>query len=1047
MAEIISSEFKAYDEKLNLKLDQLYISKDGKYYKLSDLVIFVDNASKDYRSIRSYDDFKKNLSDGGTKGVYLKNSDGSRSSTQVKRSDVVSVADGKTIYSGVYTRALTVPTQYESTNILAVGESIYHGLKRVHNVKGVDFVLNSSRYVLVKLDRDANYTFLKADQLGYYEGGSFVSLVGKTVDEIKGKNLFTTSGKRIGSIYTEKAFTFGRAIAQEQINPDTFTRSMYEFDADGKVVMETVDGVTRPKMTDQPIDRVYSDHTFRKVDGQARLEVRNYQKSAKGEGKSIQVVFKGSNAPTMVDIDLLYEMDEVGKVSSKLKADAFKTKADVNKLIGKPLLVQVSEGNYREIEPLTLEQAVFTYTIQMQRIETTSPEHIMADNAMLMLEDGRYIKEKSVVRPIAYDFADGDDAFDALYVKYTDGEGKEQGVIVPKDTFSASPTRNINGVIMHVKNAFRIKKSKKPLNECAVIQTSNKPGQKYHECRTLKSPRYEAGVIKTTDLEVTEDEINGIVATTIEAYKNGEYVLEEVIDDHGNLVKLDDRHKRYIETDYRYETDYANNADHYNFLKMNPLKFDAKKDELIGGPHFDEGQANKEGFKVWGDWVARVVKAWTSLPGILIGFAIPPLFIASVVSAVGVSIGIPIVNSIRAYRHNHRQYKYRDKTEYNRKQTTKQVERELQAMYDQVKEDIAVIDANASLTDEQKKAQKEIVKRKFLDKFSQVEQTMDSLHTSKYYSEFKVVDGVAEVNEGNAPLMSAYREMMSDLKKKIAKLKTNVAKLQKRAKKDPSKRDELNSLQDQLTNLESEYEGKLQYYTSQGQVTPMDESATSLENKANSMRGLVLAKFFGERLADEEEMTLEEERRALDCMEYADGIEFDPRLKKDERKGLDRVVIEEREDKIEKAVIKLKNSKLARKSRETEHKAVVVESSVPAVVPALPAPPPPEHEMPAPDTLDERKKVRPTNTWSLDKYNKFIEFLINVRKKLNDGKKITKRDFERLVKGKEFMNLTRNKFKTLGFTGLDYKKFQTSQKMYDKIMADLGVVADDVLTR
>ena len=911
MAEIISSEFKAYDEKLNLRLDQLYIEKDGKYYKLSDLVIFVDNPSKNYRAIRSYDDFKKNLS-GTAKGVYLKKPDGTKSDTRVEESDVVEVVDGKTVYSGVYARALTVPTQFESTNILAVGESIYHGLKRVHDVKGVDFVLTSGRYVLLKLDGDANYTFLRVNQIGYYEGGSFVSLVGKRIGEIRDKNLFTTSGKRVGSIYTEKTFTFGRAIAQEQIDPDTFTRSMYEFDADGNVVMETVGGVARPKMTSQPIDRIYSDHTFRKVDGQAKLEVRNYQKSAKGEGKSIQVVFKGDNAPTMVDIDLLYEMDEVGKASKKLKADTFKTRADVNKLIGKALLVKVSEGNYRETEPLTLEQAVFTYTIQKQRIETTSLEHIMADNAMLMLEDGRYIKEQTAVRPIAYEFTD-DERYDALYVKYTDSEGKEQGIIVPKDTFSASPTRNINGVVMHVKNAFRIKKSTKPLKECDVIQTSNRPGQKYHDCRALKSPRYEAGVTKTTDLGVTDEQINGLVAEMIEAYKKGEYQLEEVIDDLGRFVKLDDRHKRYIEADYRYETDYANGADHYDFLKMNPLRYDAKKDELIGGPHFDAAAANKEGFKVWGDWAARFAGAATTIPGILVLAAIPALAVTLGVAAVGSAIGIPIVNAIRAYRHNHRQYKYRDKTEYNRKKTTKQVEKELQEMYDQVKEEIATIDATG-LSEAEKNAQKAIIKRKFLDKFSQLEQTMDSLHTSKYYSEFKVEDGVAQVNEGNAPLMSAYREMMADLKKRIAKL-------EKQAKKDPSK-------QAELDNLKAEYEGKLQYYTSQGQVTPMDESVTALENKAHSMRGLVLAKFFGERLADEEEMTLEEERRALDCMEYADGIEFDPRLKKDERKGLDRVVIEEREDKIEKAVIKLKKDKLISKSTKTGYEAEVVESKV-----------------------------------------------------------------------------------------------------------------------
>ena len=912
MAEIISSEFKAYDEKLNLKLDQLYIEKNGKYYKLSDLVIFVDNPSKNYRAIRSYDDFKKNLS-GTAKGVYLKKPDGTKSDTRVEESDVVEVVDGKTVYSGVYARALTVPTQFESTNILAVGESIYHGLKRVHNVNGhVGFDLNASRYVLVKLNGDANYTFLRANQIGYYEGGSFVSLVGKTSDQIEGKDLYTTSGKSISSIYTEKTFTFASAIAQERIDPDTFTRSMYEFDADGNVVMETVGGVARPKMTSQPIDSIYSDHTFRKVDGQAKLEVRNYQKSAKGEGKSIQVVFKGDNAPTMVDIDLLYEMDEVGKASKKLKADTFKTRADVNKLIGKALLVKVSEGNYRETEPLTLEQAVFTYTIQKQIIESTSSSDIMADNAMLMLEDGRYIKEQTAVRPIAYEFTD-DERYDALYVKYTDSEGKEQGIIVPIDTFSASPTRDINGVVMHVKNAFRIKKSTKPLKECDVIQTSNKPGQKYHDCRALKSPRYEAGVTKTTDLGVTDEQINGLVAEMIEAYKKGEYQLEEVIDDHGRFVKLDDRHKRYIEADYRYETDYANGADHYDFLKMNPLRYDAKKDELIGGPHFDAAAANKEGFKVWGDWAARFAGAATTIPGILVLAAIPALAVTLGVAAVGSAIGIPIVNAIRAYRHNHRQYKYRDKTEYNRKKTTKQVEKELQEMYDQVKEEIATIDATG-LSEAEKNAQKAIIKRKFLDKFSQLEQTMDSLHTSKYYSEFKVEDGVAQVNEGNAPLMSAYREMMADLKKRIAKL-------EKQAKKDPSK-------QAELDNLKAEYEGKLQYYTSQGQVTPMDESVTALENKAHSMRGLVLAKFFGERLADEEEMTLEEERRALDCMEYADGIEFDPRLKKDERKGLDRVVIEEREDKIEKAVIKLKKDKLISKSTKTGYEAEVVESKV-----------------------------------------------------------------------------------------------------------------------
>lgn len=979
MAVIETDEYVAYSRGSGLSLDDIYVefkrNQGGQEVttpvRLSDLEILVVSGSnltsttRDYRKITSYSDFIRNLNAGVLVGNVKYRVNG-------QSFDVPRIGNVESGGARLVARKLTIPTQYESTYITATGDDIFDGLKRVNPViKQDSFKSARGQYAYVKLDNESNYCFLGLSQIGYYENGAFVSLVGKNVSDFENKNLFTSKGKRVSNIYVGSTFTFSKAIAQERIDLATLTRETYEFDKDGNVVKET-NG--QPKMHTESIDGAYSEQIFRKIDGAVCLEVRNFNIKTNGSGEYLQLTIKGQSVPVMVSIDSLFTMNASGGADKPLKyisSTDSEYKEFINQLVGQRLLIK-QDDKYIETEPLTFEQASFTYSVRKQRIASYSKDDVLADNAVLKLADGRFINEKSAVRPIAYDYTN-DDNFDAYYVTYTDSTG-EHGMIVGKDIFDKSPERMVAGVKIHLSNAHKLKRSAKALKECDIIQTTNKPGDYAHDCLVIKKPNSSEKI--ATDEQILEQQ-----KRVIEAYKNGEYALEYVVDNNGKLVKLAEGQQRYLDVDYRYETDYANQKDNYNFLKMNPLKYDARKDELIGGPHFDLKKANKEGFKEWGKWMARFAGAGTSLAGILVLVAVPAVAIALAGAAVGSAIGIPIVNGIRAYNHNHRQYKYKDKTAVNRKERTKQVEKELQQLYDKIKEDTANIDKNAKLSPQEKEQQKAELERKFLYAYDQINETMLSMHRSKYYSEFKVVNGVAEVNEGNAPLMSEYREMMTGLKKKITKL-------EKAVKRDPT-------LKLELDNLKAEYEGKLTSYSSQGQITEKDKSLDQLEAKAERMRGLVLAKMFGKT----DNLTADE-IRALDSFEYNDGVEFSTiKLTKEEKKELDKEKRTERANELDQVAVALRK-KLKNHSKGVEYVSKPIVSKYNEEANPTPTGPSGDetHNTRQPN-VEHSKRAERSRTRDLSSnpiprmtLEDYFKFLVQIKSKLEKNEEITENE-------------------------------------------------------
>lgn len=90
----------------------------------------------------------------------------------------------------------------------------------------------------------------------------------------------------------------------------------------------------------------------------------------------------------------------------------------------------------------------------------------------------------------------------------------------------------------------------------------------------------------------------------------------------------------------------------------------------------------------------------------------------------------------------------------------------------------------------------------FLDRMKKIEEKTDDFATTKFYADFRVVDGKAEVTPANAPLFSKYRQEMQALEKEIKKLRRG-------AKNDPIKKAE-------LENKLREYKEKSNNYISFG---------------------------------------------------------------------------------------------------------------------------------------------------------------------------------------------------------------------------------------
>ncbi len=791
------------------------------YVCLDDLLIYINDSQS--RKVRDIKDFRSQLAKGN---VYFKrfNADGIDLSRKVANDVELFVKD------------LDLPKSYLSTSINTERDSVDHGLLRELEVKAQDGF--DGPYVYVGLIDNPNMQFIKKEDIGYYEAGKFISIKDKSIDEFKDKDLYT----RHGNFFVTKMFT-DATCSFEVIKQ----RETYDLEHMKKTTLvEGKDGSINA--VEEDIDPYYSEQIMRPDGRDVTLEVMNYTVDPTADGEFILLRYLGEHVDTLVPINSLYSVngDSIGD-----KIENFKENR--NNLIGQSIFVKLANGSIFRTEPLTYEQVYKTYSKHETMQITEDESAILEDGTYLKLKDGRYVKENETVRPICYEFVSGD-AFDAYMVKLDSptADGKTS-VIVDKSTFAKKAEVVVDGTTLKLENAFKIKETSKAMKDADVIQTTS-GHNKIEQCVLLSEPKYNAaGEVETTPLSDEEKEkvIKRAKSQFESSYKEGDYELDRVVDDKGNLVELDKQKQRYRYTNVTKMKDYGNKD--YALLRSGNIKYDASKGKLVGGPKFETAKYIKSTYKRIGTITTDAFSAMFSSWGILAALLLPQILVAGAVALAGAAVLNPIIFGIIGAIKNRNQ-NFKLKTNKHRKILKKEIIDDL--------EDVLKDTKTADKTN--------LTERNLLNKFETIDNKIMSLCATKRISSFRMVNGVGHVNRTNAALYTDFRKDMTAREKELKRLRKAV-------RKDPS-------LQATLDAKQSQYEQKIRDYVSQGVIEPKDKQMREMMDRSRKTKGFLLAKHF-----DQGEFT-EEEKELIGAVDYnVRKNEFEYSSRKDKKKMKDKV--------------------------------------------------------------------------------------------------------------------------------------------------------------
>ena len=472
---------------------------------------------------------------------------------------------------------------------------------------------------------------------------------------IQEKDLYTRDNKYVTKLFTSSTCSIGAVKAREEIDVANLKLHSFTVNSDGQI-----------ENVDTNIDSLYSEQFTRKEDDGVYLDIANYRVNRDNAGDFIKVRFKGYDVETLVSISYLHEINADGEPGPQIDKNEFLRNS--KSYIGKSLVFVMTDPDVKmQTEPLTIEQVSLTFD-SIKTMEVTEKEDdILKDGTYLRLKDGRYIEENKSVRPNCYEFLSFNETeFDAYFV-LLEPTGENNGVIVNKDMFANKSAVYYNGKELKLINAVKIKLSNKPMNECDLIQTSS-TNQDVESCELLNTLMLntEGNIYYGDDgnfmrTEKTAEEKNRIIndanADFLEKYKNGQYVLDKVIDDEGNLVELDQQHNRYTMSSITTQKDAANELYEYQFFKDGKLVYNTQTGKLEGGPKYDFKSAIKKELTRGGANVLIGCASLLSLGGVFL-LAVAPMAVAATIGALAVyPIGASIVHAIKGMVINHRKYK------------------------------------------------------------------------------------------------------------------------------------------------------------------------------------------------------------------------------------------------------------------------------------------------------------------------------------------------------------------------------------------------------
>ncbi len=559
---------------------------------------------------------------------------------------------------------------------------------------------------------NGKWNFYPKQDVGYYVGGEFKTLENANVDELRkisNRDLYVSSryGNHPVQEMFDKLYTLDYVLdAKKQpimdtISSDGLTATRYEIDTDGSGFAKYGD---KYATNEEKLTRQFNEQSFRMLDDRAVMETVIYQAAANQMGDYIRINLRGRNQPIAVKVtgedSQIYLADESGRPGQQVRFDSQdlseKTRA-ISSIIGKEVLVKIKDGSEDKImrsQPITSAQATLTYSTETKMQRTNSSTNYMADNAYLRLANGKYVKESEFVRPVAYKFVKGDESdFDAYCCYVKNRAGETITIIAPKNV---KPNTNYKGYTILPSQMFKVKKSLDPLKDCDVIQTTNQQNSDVHQCVTLSTPQETETAFSTERKPTSNEDLTRAIQQFRAEYKQGNYQIDDnkvivpVKNADGTVtnvalpldVRSDNTPYRFIESDHFYRDDVTHNMDIYKYQRANPAFVDEKTGKLTKGPKFDAKAAIKDFYKKFGKVGLEVGSAFIIGGGPLIWLAAPILVSAVAAGYVATGIAAPFFYLAKSVYLKGK--KFVDKVKENRKQTKKDLDKSMQALYEKM---------------------------------------------------------------------------------------------------------------------------------------------------------------------------------------------------------------------------------------------------------------------------------------------------------------------------------------------------------------------------
>lgn len=287
-----------FDERYGLSDMYFYSTSRKKYINLNELLIYKnDETVREPRSITDLLDAIK----GKKEYVYYSNPN-----VAFRTQDV------EDMKKGLYSKDdVELPSNFLTTNINAKDEQLPDGIQRLLRVEEKEWKQDSDDYVFCSIANNVE-NFYRKSKLGYYEYGKFISILGKPIEDLEGKEIFNIdTNEHIESIYIAKTAEFVETLKRESINLEKGT--------------------------------------------QTRLALSNYTKSS-GLGQFIKLQLEDESKEELVSIDNLFFLENNYYINIEINS-----KDDLKALFGKKVFIE-KDGTFYQSTPLTFNQSDSFYS-------------------------------------------------------------------------------------------------------------------------------------------------------------------------------------------------------------------------------------------------------------------------------------------------------------------------------------------------------------------------------------------------------------------------------------------------------------------------------------------------------------------------------------------------------------------------------------------------------------------------------------------------------------------------------------------------------------